>query len=166
MNRRLLALLVLVLLAAAAAAAGCGGSSRTDLAPYLGAWQRVEGGVPNPGFTLTIVRQDDAAGATFANPSNGLSETVAAAEEDGYLACTLPTGDTGLQRADGGASPGALAAASPGESPPVPGPPGEVDLQLSLDENGQLVVDLVLADGTLEPVWIYDRAEAPSPSGL
>jgi hypothetical protein len=24
--------------------------------------------------------------------------------------------------------------------------------------NGQLVVDLVLADGTTEPIWIYERA--------
>jgi hypothetical protein len=96
-----------------------------------------------------------------------MSETVAAAREDGYLACSLPTGDTGLQGTDGGgASPGALAAASPGESPPVSGPPSEVDLRLSLDQNGQLVVDLVLADGTLEPIWIYDRTETPSPSGL
>ncbi len=38
--------------------------------------------------------------------------------------------------------------------------PLESDLQLSVDENGQLVVDLVLADGTTEPVWIYDRAPA------
>ena len=42
--------------------------------------------------------------------------------------------------------------------------PPESELQLSLDENGQLVVDLVLADGTLEPVWIYERMAAPSPA--
>lgn len=41
----------------------------------------------------------------------------------------------------------------------------ESDVQLSLDESGQLVVDRVLADGTLEPVWIYDRASS-APSGL
>ena len=76
---------------------------------------------------------------TFANLANGQAQTVAATVEDGYLACTLPTGD------------------DPAPSP-APGVPTESDLQLSLDENGQLVVDLVLADGTLEPVWIYDRA--------
>jgi hypothetical protein len=32
-----------------------------------------------------------------------------------------------------------------------------------MDENGQLVVDLVLADGTTEPVWIYEQAPAGSP---
>ena len=58
--------------------------------------------------------------------------------------CTLPTGD------DRAAAPSPVAAA-------------ESDLQLSLDENGQLVVDLVLADGTLEPVWIYERAGRSEP---
>jgi hypothetical protein len=164
-KRRLSALLALVLLAAAGAA-GCGGGSQADLAGYLGTWQRVEGGVPNPGFTLTITRQDASAGATFENHVSGLSETVAAAVEDGYLVCTLPTGAAGAQRTDGGAAQGALALASPEAGSPVPDPPGDVDLQLSIDENGQLVVDLVLADGTLEPVWIYDRAEDPGPSGL
>ena len=143
-RRRLLALLAFLVLAAAVAA-GCGGSPATDVAPYLGVWQRVEAGAPNPDFTLTIARRDDAAGVTFANVSNGMSETVAATAEDGYLACTLPTGD------------------DPAPSP-VPGVPAESDLQLSLDDNGQLVVDLVLADGTLEPVWIYERAAASSPA--
>jgi len=88
-----------------------------------------------------------AAAVTFANLTNGASETVAATAGDGCLACTLPTGDTGLQLTEGGA-------------------PDDVDLHLSLDENGQLVVDLVLADGTLEPVWIYERGAAPSPAEL
>ena len=70
---------------------------------------------------------------------------MAATAEDGYLACSLPTGD------------------DPAPAP-VAGVPAESDLQLSLDENGQLVVDLVLADGTLEPVWIYERGAAPSPA--
>ncbi len=143
-RRRLLALLAFVVLAAAVTA-GCGGSPSTDVAPYLGVWQRVEAGAPNPDFTLTIARQDDAAGVTFANVSSGMSETVAATAEDGYLACSLPTGD------------------DPAPSP-VAGVPAESDLQLSLDDNGQLVVDVVLADGTLEPVWIYERAAAPSPA--
>ena len=146
MNRRLLVLLAFLVLAPAVVA-GCGGASSTDLGPYLGAWQRVEGGVRNPDFTLTIARRDDAAAVTFANLTNAASETVAATAEDGYLACTLPTGDPGLQPAEAGV-------------------PADVDLRLSLDENGQLVVDLVLADGTLEPVWIYERGAAPSPAEL
>ena len=77
-----------------------------------------------------------------------MSRTVAGTARDGYLACALPNGD--------------------GEATPssAPGVPTESDLQLSLDENGQLVVDLVLADGTLEPIWIYERAVvvgSPSP---
>jgi hypothetical protein len=140
------ALVALALLAlAAASVVACGGSASADIAPYLGVWQRVDGGVPDPDFTLTVARQGDQAAATFANLANGQAKTVAATVEDGYLACTLPTGE------DPAAS-------------PVPGVPTESDLQLSLDENGQLVVDLVLADGTLEPVWIYDRAPASAPS--
>ena len=143
MNRRLLPALAFVLLAAAGLA-GCGGSSQTDIGPYLGTWQRVEAGAPDPDFTLTIARHDDAAVVTFANHTNGMSERVPAAAEDGYLACTLPTGDTPLPAQDG--------------------VPEESHLRLSLDENGQLVVDLVLGDGTLEPVWIYDRGTGPSPA--
>jgi hypothetical protein len=142
-RRRLLALLASAVLAAAVAA-GCGGSAATDVAPYLGVWQRVEAGEPNPDFTLTIARRDDAAGVTFASAFDATSQTVTATAADGFLACTLPTGKSGLQSAEGGA-------------------PARADLQLSLDDNGQLVVDLVLADGTLEPVWIYERAAASSP---
>jgi hypothetical protein len=141
-NRRRLLLLAFVVLAATAA--GCGSPSPADLGSYLGTWQRVEGGAPNPEFTLTIALQDDEASATFANLTNGANETVAATAEDGYLACTLPTADTW--------------------TPAAEGLPAEADLQLSLDENGQLVVDLVLADGTLEPIWIYDRGAASSPA--
>jgi hypothetical protein len=143
-RRRLLALLASVVLAAAVAA-GCGGSPAADVAPYLGVWQRLEAGAPNPDFTLTIARRDDAAGVTFANLSNGISEPVTATVGDGFLACTLPTGD------------------DPAPSP-APGVPAGSQVQLSLDDNGQLVVDLVLADDTLEPVWIYERAAAPSPA--
>ena len=144
MNRRLLLLLALPLLAAAGAA-GCGGSPQADLGPYLGVWQRVEGGAPNPAFTLTIARQDDDASATFANLTNGESQSVTAGIEDGHLACTLPTDDTDVQ-------------------PSPAGVPLESDLQLSLEENGQLVVDLVLADDTLEPIWIYERSSSAAPA--
>jgi hypothetical protein len=131
-------------LIAAAGLAACGDSSSSDIGPYLGVWQRVEAGAPNPDFTLTVARQGDGTAVTFANLSNGQSRTVAATAVDGYLACTLPNGhDPQAQLA--GSSPSA-------------GVPSESDLQLSVDENGQLIVDLVLADGTTEPVWIYERA--------
>jgi hypothetical protein len=42
--------------------------------------------------------------------------------------------------------------------------PLESDLRLSLEENGQLVVDLVLADDTLEPIWIYERSSPAAPA--
>ncbi len=138
MNRRLLLLLAFLPLAAAGAA-GCGGSAQADVGPYLGVWQRVEGGAPNPAFTLTIARQDGDTSATFANLTNGESQRVTATNEDGYLACKLPTGDSEVQP-----SPASV--------------PLDSDLQLSLEENGQLVVDLVLADETLEPIWIYERS--------
>ena len=138
-------LLLLALVAVTASAIACGGSSSTDVGPYLGVWQRIDGGVPDPEFTLTVVGVDDGAAVTFANLANGQRQTVVATLEDGFLACSLPTGD------------------DPAPSPAL-GVPTESDLQLSLDENGQLVVDLVLADGTLEPIWIYDRAAASAPS--
>jgi hypothetical protein len=141
-SRRLLALLAPVLLVAAVVA-GCGDSSQMDIGPYLGTWHRVEAGAPDPDFTLTISRHGDAAVVIFASHTNGMSERVPATGEDGYLACALPTDETGLPAQDG------ASAAS--------------DLQLSLDEDGRLVVDLVLGDGTLEPVWIFDRAAAGEP---
>ena len=107
----------------------------------------------NPAFTLTVARQGTGAAVTFTDLTNGQSRTVAATGEDGYLACTLPTGDDPQAQLAGVGSP------SPGAQPA----PSESDLQLSVDENGQLVVDLVLADGTTEPVWIYDRAPAAPP---
>ena len=149
-GRSFLAVALFTLIAAAALSAGCGGSSSADLGIYLGAWERVDGGEPDPAFTLTVAEQGDGAAVTFANLSNGQSRTVAATAEDGYLACTLPTGD-------------GLPTPSTGSGSPAPGAqqvPSASDLQLSVDENGQLVVDLVLADGTLEPIWIYDRATA------
>jgi hypothetical protein len=138
---RLLALLALVIITVTAAvpAAGCGGSGSADIGQYLGAWQRVDGGEPDPDFTLTVTTQGDGAALTFANAANGQSQTVAATVEDDHLSCRLPNGD------------------DPAPTP-VPGVPAESDLQLSVDVNGQLVVDLVLADGTTEPIWIYERA--------
>ncbi len=141
-----LVLTLALLLIAAAGAAACGGTSSSDIVSYLGVWQRVESGAPNPDFTLTVARRGDGASVTFANLSNGQRQTVAATAEDGYLACTLPNGD----------DPQGQSAAGPSPS----GVPSESDLQLSVDENGQMVVDLVLADHTTEPVWIYDRASA------
>jgi hypothetical protein len=137
-------LLLLALVAVTAAAVACGGSPSTDVGLYLGVWHRVDGGAPDPDFTLTVAGGDDGAAVTFVNLANGKRQTVVATLEDGFLACSLPTGD------------------DPAPSP-VPGVPTESDLQLSLAENGQLVVDLVLADGTLEPIWIYDRAAASAP---
>jgi len=149
-GRSFLAVALFTLIAAAALSAGCGGSSSADLGIYLGAWQRVDGGVPDPDFTLTVAEQGDGASVTFANQTNGQSQTVTVTSQDGYLACTLPTGE-------------GLPTPSTGSGSPAPGAqqiPSASDLQLSVDENGQLVADLVLADGTLEPIWIYDRATA------
>jgi hypothetical protein len=145
--------LVLLLLVAAGGEAGCGGSSSVDVGSYTGTWQRVEAGEPNPDFTLTITAVGDGASVAFANHTNGVSETVPATVGDGYLACTLPTGD------DSAPQPASPGSPSPGG---VAQPPAQVDLQLSLGENGQLVADLVLADGTLEPIWIYERAATSS----
>jgi hypothetical protein len=140
---RLFAILALVVVIAAVI--GCGGSGSSGIGPYLGVWQRVDGGAPDPSFTLTVTTQGDGAALTFANQSNGQSRTVPATVEDGHLACTLPNGDDSA-------------------TTPASGVPAESDLQLSVDENGQLVVDLVLADGTTEPIWVYERAAPVTPS--
>jgi len=145
-GRLLGATAVAFLALAAMGAAGCGGSMPADLGAYVGVWQRVEAGTPDPDFTLTIVARGEEVQLTFANHSAGMSRMVAGTAEDGPLACTLPAGDGHV-------------AASPG-----PDVPAESDLQLSLDENGQLVVDLVLPDGTLEPIWVYERADGVSPA--
>jgi len=151
-GRSFLAVALLTLIIAAALAAGCGGSSSADLGIYLGVWQRVDGGEPNPDFTLTVAEQGNGASVTLANHTNGLSQTVAATAQDGYLACSLPNGDSSR----------AQPAVSGSPVPDVQQVPSASDLQLSVDENGQLIVDLVLADGTTEPVWVYDRATAPA----
>jgi hypothetical protein len=142
-----LALLAAVV-AAAFAAAGCGGSTSTaDLAPFVGRWERVEAGAPNADFTLEIERNGDTVRLTFTNHTNSMSQTVTGTAQAGGIACTLPN-------ATGGAPPGS----------PAPGVPARSDLVLSLDDDGQLIVDLVLSDGTLEPIWIYQRADGASPS--
>jgi hypothetical protein len=140
----------LALFVIAAGFAACGSSS-SDVGPYLGVWQRVEAGAPDPDFTLTVARQGDGAAVTFANLTNGQSRTAAATVEDGYLACSSSARDDPMLQPTGPGSP------SPGV---ISSPPAVSDFQLSVDENGQLVVDLVLADGTTEPVWLYDRAPA------
>jgi len=146
-RRRPLALTLLVLLLVAAAGmTGCGGSSSGDATPFLGTWQRVEAGAPNPDFTLTIAARGDGVELTFANHSSGRSESVAGTVADGSIACTLPNAD-----------------GDPSASPPA-NVPSESDLQLSLDEDGRLVVDLVLPSSVLEPIWQYQRADAASPT--
>jgi hypothetical protein len=142
--------------AAAFAAAGCGGSTSTaDLAPFVGRWDRVEAGTPNPAFTLDIRRAGDGVRLAFTNQTNGTSQTVAGTSEDGYVACTLATTDDSF-----------LLPAGPGQQSPgvITAPPTSVNLQLSVDEGGQLIVDLLLSDGTLQPIWIYERTDGVSPS--
>jgi hypothetical protein len=58
----------------------------------------------------------------------------------------------------GGSSAADLSSGGPSPAPAAPGVPAESDLRLSPDESGRLAVDLVLADGTLEPVWVCERA--------
>ena len=152
-GRSFLAVALLTLIIAAALAAGCGGSSSADHGIYLGVWQRVDGGEPNPDFTLTVAEQGNGASVTLANHANGLSQMVTATAQDGHLACTLTTRDEPSLQPSGPGSP------SPGI---VSQPPAVSNFLLSVDENGQLIVDLVLADGTTEPVWVYDRATAPA----
>ena len=131
---------------AAAVIIACGEPGTSDIAPLLGSWYRVEGGEPNPEFSLVVAEQDDGVAVTFTNRTNGKSETVNGVAEDGEVVCTMSTGDTGA-----GPTPGAS---------PAPGVPARVRIRLSIDEvSRQLVVDLVLSDGTLEPIWIYDRGE-------
>jgi len=136
----------LALLAVVLAATSCGGSTTGEVTRYLGTWLRVEAGEPNPAFTLVIAGTEHGADITLSNQSSGMRETVAATLEDGSLACVLPSENDPPS-----------AATSPAPAGTV-GAPAASDLRLSLGENGQLVVDLVLPDGTLEPIWIYERA--------
>jgi hypothetical protein len=129
------ALVTLLLLALVVGVTACGSSAESnEIAAYLGSWQRVVGGEANAQQTLVVERQGDAVRTTFSDLATGLTVGGVATLGDGYLAQDLPAA-SGLLDAPG--------------------------LQLSLDLNGQLVVDQVLSDGTTEPVWVYGRAPSP-----
>jgi hypothetical protein len=148
--------LLAAVVAAAFTAVGCGSSARTaDLAPYLGRWERVEAGAPDSGFTLDVERAGAGVRLTFTDRTNSISQTVAGTGEDDHVACTLATTGDSLLLPAGAEAP------SPGMAT---APPASVSLQLSIDEGGQLIVDLVLADGTLQPIWIYQSADGVNPS--
>ncbi len=125
-----LALLALFFLSASVTA--CGDSAATGVGLYLGDWQRVEGGEPDPAITLHVGRDGDEASLTFQDSTRSFQAQAKATLQDGLLVMEMPA-DNGI--VDGATS-----------------------LQLSLDAGGQLVVDRVLADGTTEPVWVYARA--------
>jgi hypothetical protein len=122
-------LLVLVLLATAVTA--CGDSAASGVALYLGDWQRVVGGEPDPAVTLLVEADGDDAALTFEDTTRSFRAQAVAMLQDDLLVMEMPA-ENGI--VDGATS-----------------------LQLSLDAGGQLVVDQVLADGTTEPVWVYAR---------
>lgn len=128
--------LLLALVALAAAASSCGAGSDARLAAYLGAWERVVAGEPDPGHALVVERSDDGATLTFVDPSGRQSQGFASFA-DGVLTMEMPLQNGILDGASG--------------------------LRVSLDAGGQLVVDRVLGDGTSEPVWVYDRAPSVAP---
>jgi type IV pilus biogenesis protein CpaD/CtpE len=130
------ALLFVIAVVATATVAGCGGSSDSQLAAYVGAWQRVVGGEPDPSLTLLVARTDDGASLTFTDQSGSRSEGVATLK-DASLVMDMPAANGIID--------------------------GATRLQLSLDAGGQLVVDQVLDDGTTEPVWVYDRTSTAAP---
>jgi len=148
-------LMLLAAVTAAAIAAGCGGSPEPDeVTAFLGQWERVEAGAPDPDFALAIEATGDGVSITFANLTNGMSQTVAGTVQDGSIACMLASTDDPFLMPAGPGTPSIGVATAP---------PASVSLQLSLDETGQLVVDLVLPDGTLQPIWIYQRIDGGSP---
>jgi hypothetical protein len=116
---------------ALAAVSACGDSAASGVGPYLGDWQRVDGGEPNPAVTLLVESDGDDASLTFQDSVRSFRARAPATLQDDLLIVETPA-ENGIV---GGAA----------------------QLQLSLDA-GQLVVDQVLADGTTEPVWIYARA--------
>lgn len=133
------ALLTLVLLAlvpfVAAGATACGSAAdANETAAYLGSWQRVVGGEADSQQMLLVEQQDGAVRTTFSDLTTGFNAGGVATLKDGCLVLDLPAGNGLLD---------------------TPG------LQLSLDANGQLVVDQVLSDGTTEPVWAYARTPSP-----
>jgi hypothetical protein len=142
----------LALLALLAPLSACGGSTDVaDVALYLGSWLRIDAGEPNSDFTLTVVDRAGDTRVTFVNHASGTNQTVPATVEGGSLVCVLPI------VAD--SAPGSGAAAT---APAASMVPTGSHLQLSLDGAGRLVVDVVLADGTLEPVWTYERVHGTS----
>jgi len=167
MRRRALSVAALgaVLLAAGstAFAAGCGETTTADLATLRGTWYRVEAGAPNPVFSLVVAAEERGAAVTFVDRSEGTSQTVAGSVDAGIISCALSTTDPALTAPE-------IDETSPTSPPATPLPTGPetpvlVDLELSIDESsGQLIVDRVLADGTLEPVWLYERADGVTPS--
>jgi len=124
-------LVLFALLLIAGAVTACGGSAASGVPLYLGAWQRVDGGEPNPAVTLLVEAKGDDAALTFRDLSRSFQAQTTATLQDDILVMEMPA-ENGI--VDGATS-----------------------LQLSLDAGGQLVIDQVLADGTSEPVWVYER---------
>jgi hypothetical protein len=142
----------LALLALLAPLSACGDSTDVaHVAPYRGSWLRIDAGEPNPDFALTVADREGVTGITFVNHADGTTQTVPATVQGGCLACVLPTGA-------GSTSGSGIASAAPAAS----GVPTDSHLELSLDDDGRLVVDLVLSDGTLQPIWIYERVRGAS----
>lgn len=135
----------------ALAATGCGGASGAGAGLFAGSWQRVKAGAPDPDATLRIAVDGDRVSLAFADLVAGTSQTTAGTVEDGCIICTILTRDTVADVAPGSDAAAQLEGGT------------DADVQLSLDENGRLVVDLVLEDGTLEPIWVYQRAGEASP---
>lgn len=126
------AALVLLALLLPTAAPACGDSAASGVALYVGDWQRVEGGEPDPAVTLHVERAGDDAALTFQGSTGSFQAQATATLQDDLLVVTMPA-ENGIVD-------------------------GATGLQLSLDAGGQLVVDQVLGDGTTEPVWVYARA--------
>jgi hypothetical protein len=133
------------MLAAAAAvglAAGCGGAHiGQTTSQFAGEWTRVDDGRSNPDFTLSFRDSGGTLFVTFANAGNGEKATVSAMPVDGALTCEVPN--------DAGESPAPAA---------TPGVPRTSKLEMRLDGgDSRLLVDLILDDGTRQPIWTYVR---------
>jgi hypothetical protein len=145
------ALLAILLLAVA----GCGGSP--GLGGLAGTWKLVKAGQPDPYMTLTVAPGRTGAEVTFTSEAaGGVSTAFDGVVQDGAIIIAVPADDVPT-----------LASPTTRTGPPSPQPSAPMRssrMQLSLGENGQLVVDRVLPDGTLEPMLVYERASAsPSP---
>jgi hypothetical protein len=144
---------------AALAAAGCSGpSGNVTIHSFVGAWQRVDGGVPNPAVTLEIVAASSGASLNFADKTSTHSLTVLGALADGTLDATLSAAE--------GSALGLPSLRSPAGVTPSPGAAsatsGSIAIALSLDDTApQLTLDVVGDDGTSQPVLIYQRAPVP-----